>query len=209
MILQRQRAFGYTLEDQRILLGPMAAAGQEPIGSMGVDTPLACLSDRPQLLFNYFKQLFAQVTNPPIDPIREELVMSTICYVGTEGNLLDETQAHAHVMKLDMPNPHAIFLHDTPSRGLFAQENRALSHGCVRVERALELAMTIAILGQGATRDEAVAISTSGQYTRVPVKKSMPVYITYFTVKVNADGSVSTYGELYGHDARMAAALRL
>ena len=85
-------------------------------------------------------------------------------------------------MKLDMPNPHAIFLHDTPSRGLFANASRALSHGCVRVERALELAMTIAILGQGATRDEAVTISTSGDYTRVPVKKSMPVYITYFTM---------------------------
>ena len=89
--------FGYTMEDQRILLGPMAAVGQEPIGSMGIDTPLACMSDRPQLLFNYFKQLFAQVTNPAIDPIREQLVMSTITYVGPQGNLLDETPEHAPV----------------------------------------------------------------------------------------------------------------
>ena len=99
----RQRAFGYTLEDERILLGPMARQGQEPISSMGVDIPLACLSDRPQLLFSYFKQLFAQVTNPAIDPIREELVMSTVAYVGPEGNLLDETPDHAHLLKLPLP----------------------------------------------------------------------------------------------------------
>ena len=72
----RQRAFGYTDEDIRMILAPMAENGEEPIGSMGTDTPLACLSDKPQPLFNYFKQLFAQVTNPPIDPIREEMVMS-------------------------------------------------------------------------------------------------------------------------------------
>ena len=69
----------------------MAANGEEPVGSMGTDTPLACLSDRPQPLFNYFKQLFAQVTNPPIDPIREEMVMSLISYIGTERNILEET----------------------------------------------------------------------------------------------------------------------
>ncbi len=102
-LLTRQRAFGYTLEDERILLGPMARQGQEPLGSMGVDIPLACLSDRPQLLFNYFKQLFAQVTNPAIDPIREELVMSSVVYIGPEGNLLDETPGHAHLLKLPLP----------------------------------------------------------------------------------------------------------
>ena len=102
-LLERQRIFGYTMEDQRILLGPMAAVGQEPVGSMGVDIPLACLSDRPQLLFNYFKQLFAQVTNPAIDPIREQLVMSTITYVGPQGNLLDETPEHAHVLRVELP----------------------------------------------------------------------------------------------------------
>jgi hypothetical protein len=75
-LLQRQRAFGYTIEDQRIILAPMAQNGKEPDGSMGTDTPLAVLSERPQLLFSYFKQHFAQVTNPPIDPLREELVMS-------------------------------------------------------------------------------------------------------------------------------------
>ena len=102
-ILPRQRAFGYTDEDLRIILSPMAIDGQEPIGSMGIDTPLACLSDKPQPLFNYFKQLFAQVTNPPIDPIREELVMSLISFIGTERNLLTETPQHCHTLKLDHP----------------------------------------------------------------------------------------------------------
>jgi murein L,D-transpeptidase YcbB/YkuD len=109
------------------------------------------------------------------------------------------------LMKLDMPNPHAIFLHDTPSRHLFANENRALSHGCIRTERALELAMTIAILGQGATRDEAVAIANSGQYTRVPVLKSMPVYITYFTMGRDIDGEMRTFDDIYGRDAPVLA----
>ena len=109
------------------------------------------------------------------------------------------------MMKIDMPNPHAIFLHDTPSRGLFANASRALSHGCVRVERALELAMTIAILGQGASRDEAIAISTSGDYTRVPVKKSMPVYITYFTMARDIDGELNSFKDIYGRDAPVLA----
>jgi hypothetical protein len=81
----------------------MAEKGEEPIGSMGTDTPLACLSDKPQPLFNYFKQLFAQVTNPPIDPIREEMVMSLISYIGTERNILDETPQHCHTLKLPHP----------------------------------------------------------------------------------------------------------
>ncbi len=102
-ILQRQRAFGYSEEDLRILLTPMSTAGEEPVGSMGVDTPLACLSDQPQPLFNYFKQLFAQVTNPAIDPIREELVMSLCSYIGTERNILEETPQHCHTLKLPHP----------------------------------------------------------------------------------------------------------
>jgi len=102
-VLQRQRAFGYTDEDIRMLMMPMAVAGEEAIGSMGTDTPLACLSDRPQPLFNYFKQLFAQVTNPPIDPIREELVMSLTSYIGNERNILDETSQQCHTLKLKQP----------------------------------------------------------------------------------------------------------
>jgi glutamate synthase domain-containing protein 2/glutamate synthase domain-containing protein 1/glutamate synthase domain-containing protein 3 len=102
-LLRRQRACGYSEEDLRILIGPMAAKGEEPVGSMGTDVPLACLSDRPQPLFNYFKQLFAQVTNPPIDPIREELVMSLISYIGTERNILDEQPENCQTLKLPQP----------------------------------------------------------------------------------------------------------
>src|SRR5205085_593854 len=102
-LLRRQRAFGYSDEDVRMILGPMAAKGEEPIGSMGTDTPLACLSDKPQSLFNYFKVLFAQVTNPPIDPIREEMVMSLISYIGQERNILDEKPINAHTLRLEHP----------------------------------------------------------------------------------------------------------
>ncbi len=102
-LLRRQRAYGYSEEDLRILLAPMGAKGEEPVGSMGTDVPLACLSDHPQPLFNYFRQLFAQVTNPPIDPIREELVMSLISYIGTERNILDEMPENCHTLKLPHP----------------------------------------------------------------------------------------------------------
>ena len=83
-VFQRQLAFGYTFEDLRILMAPMARQGIEAMGSMGTDTPLAVLSDKPQSLFNYFQQLFAQVTNPPIDCIREEIVTSAGMTIGTE-----------------------------------------------------------------------------------------------------------------------------
>ncbi len=100
-IVARQQAFGYTLEDLRILIAPMAANAQQPLGSMGNDTPLAVLSKRPQLLYSYFKQLFAQVTNPPIDPIREELVMSLIHYIGSSGSLLDEGAENCRQVRLE------------------------------------------------------------------------------------------------------------
>src|ERR1017187_5540841 len=102
-ILMRQRAFGYTDEDLKTILYPAAIKGEEPVGSMGIDTPLACLSDKPQLLFSYFKQTFAQVTNPAIDPIREDLVMSLNTYIGCEGNILDETPKNTHTLKLRHP----------------------------------------------------------------------------------------------------------
>ena len=100
---RRQQVFGYTLEDQKILMGPMAAKGLEPTGSMGTDTPLAVLSDRPQLLYHYFKQLFAQVTNPPLDAIREELVTSLVANIGSEQDLFSETPEHCHQLRLDQP----------------------------------------------------------------------------------------------------------
>jgi len=111
------------------------------------------------------------------------------------------------MMKLDMPNEHAIFLHDTPSRHLFANDARALSHGCIRTERALELAITMAILGKGATKEEAVEISTSGKYTKVALQKSFPVYITYFTMGRDIDGQMKTYSDIYDRDAPVLASL--
>ena len=99
----RQLAFGWSQEDLRVLLAPMATAGQEPTGSMGNDAALAVFSDRQPPLFSYFKQLFAQVTNPPIDPIREDIVMSLAVAFGTEGNLLYESPEHAHQLVLRQP----------------------------------------------------------------------------------------------------------
>ena len=103
VLRRKQRVFGYTEEDLKMIIGPMAARGQEAIGSMGNDAALAVLSRRPQLLFAYFKQLFAQVTNPPIDPLREELVMSLMSFVGRERNLLAETPEHCWQLKLHHP----------------------------------------------------------------------------------------------------------
>ena len=102
-IAQRMRVFGYTREELQMILTPMAANGQEPVGSMGNDTPLAVLSDKPKLLFNYFKQLFAQVTNPAIDPLREGLVMSLMVFTGKKRNLLAETPQHCRQLKLPHP----------------------------------------------------------------------------------------------------------
>jgi glutamate synthase domain-containing protein 2/glutamate synthase domain-containing protein 1/glutamate synthase domain-containing protein 3 len=102
-LVHRQKAFGYTVEDLRLIVAPMAEKGEEPLGSMGNDTPPAVLSHRPQPLYNYFKQLFAQVTNPPIDPIRESLVMSLAGYIGRNGSLLDETELAARQIKLPSP----------------------------------------------------------------------------------------------------------
>jgi glutamate synthase (NADPH/NADH) large chain len=102
-LLKQQQAFGYTIEELKMLLTPMAVNGQEAVGSMGTDTPLAVLSDRAPLLFNYFKQLFAQVTNPPIDPIREELVTSPETTIGSEQNLFQEGPLHCRQLRLMRP----------------------------------------------------------------------------------------------------------
>ena len=102
-VTRRQRTFGYTEEELRILLAPMARAGAEPLGAMGSDTPIAAISDRPRLLFDYFVQQFAQVTNPPLDSIREEVVTSLSTGIGPERNLLTATPAHAQQVILDFP----------------------------------------------------------------------------------------------------------
>ena len=102
-VLRRQQTFGFTEEECRLILAPMARGGIEPIGSMGTDTPIAALSERPRLLFDYFSQLFAQVTNPPLDAIREEIVTSLVSTVGPEGNLLAASEQHAQQVVLPFP----------------------------------------------------------------------------------------------------------
>src|SRR2546426_749625 len=102
-VLQRQQAFGYTFEDLRFIIGPMANDGVQPLGSMGTDTPLAVLSNKPQLLYNYFKQLFAQVTNPPIDCIREEIITSSDTAIGPERNLLKPEPLSCQQIKIKSP----------------------------------------------------------------------------------------------------------
>ncbi|MFT3774649.1 MAG: glutamate synthase large subunit [Minicystis sp.] len=107
-VLDRQQAFGYTQEDVRLIMAPMASTGQEAIGSMGDDTPLAVLSDRPKPLYSYFRQLFAQVTNPPIDPIREETVMSLVSFIGPRPNILGLDESGPN-MRLEVHQPILTF----------------------------------------------------------------------------------------------------
>ena len=107
-VLDRQQAFGYTQEDLKLVMAPMVAAGQEALGSMGDDTPLAVLSDRPRPLYSYFRQLFAQVTNPPIDPIREETVMSLVSFIGPRPNILGLDESGPN-MRLEVHQPILTF----------------------------------------------------------------------------------------------------
>ncbi len=102
-LLLRQKAFGFTYEDLGLLIKPSAASGAQPLGAMGNDTPLAVLSDRPQSIYNYFRQLFAQVTNPPIDPIREELVTATVTFLGSEADLVNPGPENCRMIKLENP----------------------------------------------------------------------------------------------------------
>ena len=143
-IALRQRVFGYTREELKMILTPMALNGQEPVGSMGNDTPLAVLSDKPKLLFAYFKQLFAQVTNPPIDPLREGLVMSLMMFTGKKRNILEETPEHCRQLKL----PHPILTNDDLNR------LRAVHREDFKVA-------TVSALFDAAAADPARALSTA------------------------------------------------
>ncbi|WP_338742517.1 glutamate synthase large subunit [Actinomadura luteofluorescens] len=132
-LVRRQQTFGYTLEEQRIILTPMARTGAEPIGSMGTDTPIAVLSERPRLLFDYFKQLFAQVTNPPLDAIREELVTSLQSTLGPEGNLLDPGPDSCR--RLVLPTP--ILDNDELSKIIHIDDEGSLPHLAAHVVHGL------------------------------------------------------------------------
>jgi murein L,D-transpeptidase YcbB/YkuD len=109
------------------------------------------------------------------------------------------------LMKIDMPNPHAIYLHDTPSKQYFSHPVRAYSHGCIRTERAVELGMTMAILGAQMSSDEVRAISNSREYTKVPMTRTFPVYLTYFTMARDIDGIMRSFGDIYGRDKPVLA----
>lgn len=120
-ILQRMQAFGYTTETMQFMLIPLVTESRDPLGSMGNDSALACLSDKPRMIYDYFKQLFAQVTNPPIDSIREEIVMSLRCFIGPEGNLLQTIPEQAHRLSLDHPilsNQQLTDIRDIDYRGM-------------------------------------------------------------------------------------------
>ncbi|HOT46438.1 MAG TPA: glutamate synthase large subunit [Spirochaetota bacterium] len=164
---------GYSREDIEDIITTMAETGQEPTGSMGTDTPLAVFSDKPQRLFNYFKQCFAQVTNPPIDPIREELVMTLTSYIGSQKNLLDETPEHCRMIKFKSPlftnrnletirhneNPafRSITLPMTfPVKTAPGSLKRALDRLCMSVEEKIDQGYSYIILSdRGADRDNA------------------------------------------------------
>jgi murein L,D-transpeptidase YcbB/YkuD len=104
------------------------------------------------------------------------------------------------LMKIDMPNPHAIYLHDTPSKQYFNHDVRAYSHGCIRTERAVELGMTMAILGAKMPAAEAAALSTAREYKKVPMTRTFPVYLTYFTMGTDINGALRQFGDIYGRD---------
>ena len=172
-IVHRQQAFGYTFEDLRMLMAPMARVGVEATGSMGTDTPLAVLSDKPQSLYNYFKQLFAQVTNPPIDCIREEIITSTETTIGTEGNLIDPTPKSCNLIELKNPvltNEELAKLRHVDQNGfksitipiLFDPETgeaglvAAMDAVCIQADEAIEAGINILILSdRGVDKDHA------------------------------------------------------
>jgi glutamate synthase (NADPH) large chain len=168
---EMQQLYGYTREDIKDIILPMAETAQEPTGSMGTDTPLAVFSDKPQSLFNYFKQCFAQVTNPPIDPIREELIMSLTSHMGAQLNLLTETPEHCRMIKFKSPvftnrdieavrkNDHQEFRSITlpmtfPVKTAPDSMKRALESLFMRVEEAIEQGYTFIILSDRAADRE-------------------------------------------------------
>jgi glutamate synthase (ferredoxin) len=172
-LLQRQMAFGYTFEELRLLLTPMARDGVEAIGAMGTDTPLSVLSDRPKLLYDYFQQLFAQVTNPPIDSIREEIVTSAETTIGSEGNLLEPVPESCHLIKLKTPilsneelaklkyvsegdfKSQVMPILFDPKKGAKGLEE-AIEEICAKADSAIESGSSILILSdRGIDRDNA------------------------------------------------------
>ncbi len=176
-LLQRMQAFGYTSETMQFMLLPLVRELRDPVGSMGNDAALACLSDRPRMIYDYFKQLFAQVTNPAIDSIREEVVMSLECYIGPESNLLETTEQHAHRLRLPQPiitNEELAALKHIDHRGwrtltidmTFAKSAGAVGHAacledmCQQAQQAIEEGYSLVVLSDRNIGADRVPVST-------------------------------------------------
>jgi len=213
------KAFGYSREDLKMLIKPMAEEAKEPIGSMGNDAPHAVLSQKPQLLFTYFKQLFAQVTNPAIDPIREELVMSLESYIGPEQNLLEETPEHCHKIRIKNPiltNEELLKIKDISINGfktkviptLFKEGEKgglkkALNQICAQVSKAVKEGYLAVILSdRDVNKDYAavpslLSVSTVHQYL---VKKALRTQIALI-VESAEPREVHHFALLFGYGA--------
>jgi glutamate synthase (NADPH/NADH) large chain len=176
-LLSRMQAFGYTVETMQFMLLPMIQQSRDPVGSMGNDSSLACLSDQPRMLYDYFKQLFAQVTNPAIDSIREEVVMSLECYIGPEQNLLDVTPEHCHRLLVPHPiltNEELAALEHMTKRGWRTKKIditfdrklgkaglvQTLDRICAEAEAAIDEKYTLLILSDRAVGQDRVAVSS-------------------------------------------------
>jgi len=176
-LLPRMQAFGYTTESMQFMLLPLVREGRDPVGSMGNDQALACLSDKPRMLYDYFKQLFAQVTNPAIDSIREEVVMSLECFIGPEGNLLEVSESRAHRLRLPHPilnNEELAALKHIEHRGWTARTidityprgdgaaglARALERICAEASQAIAEGCSLVVLSDRAIGPERVPVSS-------------------------------------------------
>jgi glutamate synthase (NADPH/NADH) large chain len=176
-LVQRMQAFGYTTETMQFMLLPLVNDLRDPVGSMGNDSALACLSDKPRMLYDYFKQLFAQVTNPPIDSIREEIIMSLECFIGPEGNLLETTEPQAHRLALKHPilsNDHMAAIKAMDYRGWKTKTidityNRGdvpggltetLDRICSEAEQAIDEGYNFVVLSDRNIDQEHIAVST-------------------------------------------------
>ncbi|MDG1514917.1 MAG: glutamate synthase large subunit [Gammaproteobacteria bacterium] len=174
-LLRRMQAFGYTTETMQFMLIPLVTEARDPLGSMGNDSALACLSDKPRMIYDYFKQLFAQVTNPPIDSIREEVVMSLECFIGPEGNMLDTAPEQAHRLSLSHPilsNKELADIHDLETHGMrsktiditFDTDSAsgyldALDRACAEAEQAIADGFSFIVLSDRAMSSQRMAIS--------------------------------------------------
>ena len=174
--LQRMQAFGYTSETMNFMLIPLVTEARDPLGSMGNDSALACLSDKPRMIYDYFKQLFAQVTNPAIDSIREEVVMSLECFIGPEGNLLTTRPEQARRLSLKHPilsNQQLIDIKNMDFKGMKSKlidttfdvkeadgYRQAIKRICAETDDAIDSGFSFVILSDRATSDKRIPLST-------------------------------------------------